>query len=602
VAVPTLHHPTTVSAGAEVCAIDDDGIHCWGTIFDQNAAPPPTLSHPTQVSSGLPNQQQATTCALDDQGVTCWTHQAGGATTMMAVPTLHHPTQVSAGAAHACAVDDDGVHCWGDNSSGQTTVPTLSHPRQVSAAVTHTCALDDAGVHCWGDDSSGQTDVPPLRHPTQVGTGELHTCAVDADTIVCWGDDLNQESDVPPGLELVGPHACLPANGRPRCVGHNEHGQLGVGTYQDLAVAIVQASPTDLGQGFTSVASTAVGHGFGCALNPAGAVKCWGRNVSGQLGLGDTRSRGAGAGEMGDALPQLVFAGSQAAMTELDVGTDHACALGGQSEVFCWGSGGSGQLGTEDKQDVGTASGPVRAHVKGGLVVRDLALGAEHSCLLTTEGSVYCFGLNDVGQLGVAHTGNIGDAPGTMGASMQPVNLGAGFSVKSLASGDSHVCALSQQGTVKCWGANDLGQLGLGDTTNRGSSATDLGDALPAVDLGHGQVAVDLDCGKSHCCVRTIQNTMKCWGDNTSGQLGLGDQTARGSGPGAMGDDLPFVMMAPDERIISIRVDADRTCARTDAGLRCWGRNSGGELGYGDQTPRGGAPTTIPRLLPTLGI
>jgi alpha-tubulin suppressor-like RCC1 family protein len=129
-----------------------------------------------------------------------------------------------------------------------------------------------------------------------------------------------------------------------------------------------------------------------------------------------------------------------------------------------------------------------------------------------------------------------------------------------------------------------------------------MGDALPAVDLGHGQVAVDLQCGKKHCCARTLQNTMKCWGDNSYGQLGLGDQTARGVAPGSMGDNLPFVMMSADERIVSIRVDADRTCARSDAGLRCWGRNSGGELGYGDQTARGGSPTTIPRLLSMLGI
>jgi alpha-tubulin suppressor-like RCC1 family protein len=105
----------------------------------------------------------------------------------------------------------------------------------------------------------------------------------------------------------------LLVDGRPRCVGHNEFGQLGVGSDQNLTVAIVQASPTDLGQGFTSVTQASLGHGFGCALAGAGAVKCWGRNTSGQLGLGDTRDRGARAGEIGDALPQLVFAGSRAA-------------------------------------------------------------------------------------------------------------------------------------------------------------------------------------------------------------------------------------------------------------------------------------------------
>jgi hypothetical protein len=125
---------------------------------------------------------------------------------------------------------------------------------------------------------------------------------------------------------------------------------------------------------------------------------------------------------------------------------------------------------------------------------------------------------------------------------------------------------------------------------------------LPTVDLGHGQVALDLSCGRRHCCARMIQNTMKCWGDNSDGQLGLGDLAVRGTTPDSMGDALSFVSTPPHEQVLSIQLDGDRTCARTDSGLRCWGRNRRGELGYGDQTPRGGTLATIPRLLPSLGI
>ena len=95
---------------------------------------------------------------------------------------------------------------------------------------------------------------------------------------------------------------------------------------------------------------------------------------------------------------------------------------------------------------------------------------------------------------------------------------------------------------------------------------------------------------------------MKCWGDNADGQLGLGDVTSRGASPGSMGDDLPFVLTPPHERVVRIEAVADRTCARTDSGLRCWGRNRAGELGYGDQAIRGGSLTTVPRALAPLGI
>jgi alpha-tubulin suppressor-like RCC1 family protein len=189
-----------------------------------------------------------------------------------------------------------------------------------------------------------------------------------------------------------------------------------------------------------------------------------------------------------------------------------------------------------------------------------------------------------------------------MGDAMQPVNLGDGFQVKSLSSGARHVCALSTDGRIKCWGAADAGQLGLGDTKNRGTSPDDMGAALPTIDLGHGQVAMELQCGAKHCCARTIQNTMKCWGDNSQGQLGLGDVLPRGADANSTGDNLPFVLTPPHERVLSLQLDDDRTCARTDSGLRCWGRNRSGELGYGDRQVRGGSQTTIPRLLNPLGI
>jgi alpha-tubulin suppressor-like RCC1 family protein len=472
----------------------------------------------------------------------------------------------------------------------------------ISTGGDHSCALDDDGVHCWGDDRFGQTNVPSLHHPAQLDAGEHHTCAFDDDGVHCWGSNSVGQTTVPPELELLGRHACAVVGGQVRCVGHNELGQLGVGHDEDVSVAVVKTRPSDLGNAFEPVEEVELGRSFSCALNTRGAVKCWGRNVSGQLGLGDTHNRGAAVDDMGDRLPALVFGESRAPMAKLGLGEDHACALSKANELYCWGKGSSGALGTEATQDVGTTGGAAKVHLRQDLVVSELALGEAHTCLLSVDGTVYCFGRNDVGQLGLGHANNVGDAPGSLGEAMQPVQLGAGFSVQTIASGRHHVCALSRAGAVKCWGANDVGELGLGDTRARGTSASDMGDALRPVDFGHGQVVVGLDCGLRHCCVRTIQNTIKCWGDNSKGQLGLGDRLPRGTTSSSMGDALPFVMTPAAEAVVSIRLDGDRTCARTHTGLRCWGRNGGGELGLGDQEDRGGSPQTIPRLLSPLGI
>ena len=101
------------------------------------------------------------TCALDDNGVVCWGNDENGQTD---VPdTLSNPTQVETGRYHTCALDDNGAVCWGYNGDGQMDVPdTLSNPTQVSAGIKHTCALDDNGVTCWGRNEAGETDVPDL--------------------------------------------------------------------------------------------------------------------------------------------------------------------------------------------------------------------------------------------------------------------------------------------------------------------------------------------------------------------------------------------------------------------------------------------------------
>lgn len=113
--------------------------------------------------------------------------------------------------------------------------------------------------------------------------------------------------------------------------------------------------------------------------------------------------------------------------------------------------------------------------------------------------------------------------------------------VRDVAAGGAHTCALHDNGTVRCWGDNRFGQLGQGDTKSRGGNPGEMGDALPPIDLGTGRTATAIAAGQSRTCALLDDHSVKCWGDNADGALGLGDAVNRGDGPGQMGDDLPAI-------------------------------------------------------------
>jgi alpha-tubulin suppressor-like RCC1 family protein len=130
-----------------------------------------------------------------------------------------------------------------------------------------------------------------------------------------------------------------------------------------------------------------------------------------------------------------------------------------------------------------------------------------------------------------------------MSATLPAVDLGPGRTALQLTAGDAHTCARLDDGSVKCWGFNIIGPLGLGDTQPRGDGPGEMGAALPAVDLGPGRTALQLTAGNAQTCARLDDGSVKCWGWNGSGQLGLGDTQTRGDGPGEMGAALPAVQL-----------------------------------------------------------
>jgi hypothetical protein len=140
----------------------------------------------------------------------------------------------------------------------------------------------------------------------------------------------------------------------------------------------------------------------------------------------------------------------------------------------------------------------------------------------------------------------------------------------AVVSGRYHSCALMDDHKVKCWGDNGNGQLGLGDTKFRGRALADMGDALPSVDLGTGRTAKAIAAGREATCAILDTDDLKCWG---MGQmLGLPSQENRGDGAGEMGDALPAINLGAGRKARRVAVSyADVCVERDDDKIRCWG-------------------------------
>jgi alpha-tubulin suppressor-like RCC1 family protein len=176
-----------------------------------------------------------------------------------------------------------------------------------------------------------------------------------------------------------------------------------------------------------------------------------------------------------------------------------------------------------------------------------IAAGAYYNCALLNDGSVKCWGINGHCELGQGDKVPRGDGPvEEMGDNLPAVRLGAGKTALEIAAGFSSTCARLNDGSVKCWGYNFYGQLGLGDQNDRGCNAIELGDALPPSDLGPSNTSLLLVGGGNHMCAVLQSHRLKCWGYNAYGQLGLGDTDNRGDQMNEMGDNLPVVKIVSD--------------------------------------------------------
>ena len=197
-------------------------------------------------------------------------------------------------------------------------------------------------------------------------------------------------------------------------------------------------------------------------------------------------------------------------------------------------------------------------------ITQPIALGEKHTCAILNDGSLKCWGYNHKGQLGLGNK--------TQYDSPEVVNLGVGNTAKAIAAGNNHTCAILNDDNLKCWGKNNEGQLGLGDS-GRGTERT----VPEAVSLGTGKTAKALAAGELHICAILNDNSVKCWGENTYGKLGLGPSTDIYNTPQAvnLGNNTTAKAIAAGEK---------HTCAiLNDNSVKCWGYNGQGQLGLGNK-------------------
>jgi alpha-tubulin suppressor-like RCC1 family protein len=614
------------AGGYHTCALTSGGgVKCWGSNFFGQLGDGTTADKPTPVDvAGLGGGVQAIaaggghTCALTNGGgVKCWGRNFFGQlgdgtsgdgadkTTPVDVVGLGSGVQaIAAGWWHTCALTSGGgVKCWGGNEYGElgdgTTAdkPTPvdvaglgSGVQAIAAGWGHTCALTSGGgVKCWGYNSSGElgdgTTANKLTPVDAVGlgsgvqaitAGNWHTCALtNGGGVKCWGrNDIGElgdgtTADKTTPVDVVGlgsgvqaiaagtSHTCaLTSGGGVKCWGHNQYGRLGDGTTAD------KSTPVDVAGLGSGVQAIAEGWGHTCALTSGGGVKCWGGNWDRQLGDGTYAW-------LKQTPVDVVGLGS--GVQAIAAGWGHTCALTSGGGVKCWGYNNKYsqlELGPTPVDVVGLGSG-----------VQAIAAGEYHTCALTSGGGVKCWGWNKYGQLG---DGTTADKP-------TPVDVaGLGNGVQAIAAGGSHTCALTSGGGVKCWGRNDIGELGDGTTADKPTPVDVAG-------LGGGVQAIA--AGGDHTCALTSGGGVKCWGNNASGQLGDGttvdkptpvDVAGLGSGVQAIA--------AGGEQPIAAGGDHDHTCALTSGGgVKCWGSNFFGQLGDGTTADKS-TPVDVARL------
>lgn len=622
VTVPAATGWTSVSAGGfHTCATRSDGtLYCWGRNANGQLGVGDTTDRyqPAQVTvPATTGWSQVSTGALDtcavrsDGTLYCWGGNAVGQLGLGNTTEQHSPSQVAApwnppssktwsavrlGWQHTCAVvSDSSLYCWGDNGNGRlgrgsvggtfsspqsVTVPSGTGWSSLGLGGDHSCAIrTDSSLYCWGRNDYGQlgdggtTDQSSPEHIgtatwTAVSGGYLYTCGIQTGSaLYCWGEnDMGQlglgvvaEQHTPVRVGTATWSATVGRGGSTRMTSCAiKAADSTLWCWGDLGPQVLQ--PTQVGTDGTWTGLATGFFGGACGVKTDGTLWCWGTNLSGQLGLGDTASRAA---------PTQVTSPSTTGWSAVAAGARHACALRGDT-LWCWGYNAEGELGNNTTTNQLTA---VQVTVPAATGWASVSAGFADTCATRTDGSLYCWGSNGNGQLGVGNTTD----------QHQPAQVttpsGTGWSAVSV--GYQHGCATRTDGTLYCWGDGSNGRLGQGSTG--GTNSTPLQVISPS---STGWATPGLG-GDTSCALRA-DRSLYCWGKNSEGQVGNNNAPTDQNTPVQVGTATTWTTITGGYRSM---------CGtRLNRLVFCWGSNRWGELGLGDGAERN-SPVQIPNFL-----
>jgi alpha-tubulin suppressor-like RCC1 family protein len=389
----------------------------------------------------------------------------------------------------------------------------------LSAGSTHTCVTENSTLKCMGDNSDsklGTGTTTSFSYPRTATQGSFTVTQVSAGSnFTCT---LGHNSTTP---EI-------------RCAGSNNSGQLGLtSAYSKFDSSVNRVIPPT---NHTPIAVSAAKFGeFACGIfndssGSDGKVYCWGKNEKGQLGNNSNTTPSAGT--------LVGIAGSQgnSDFIALSAGARHACGVRKEtsttSKVYCWGDGVSGQLGNNGS----SSSTPVSVQGSIDEDIVQVTAGLNHTCALTTSGKVYCWGSNDLGQLGIESITSYGTAQHVFAPSIDGM-------VVQITAGAYHTCALLNTFEIYCWGFGSSGQLGLGANTTTDESEDDCNTALGVQNVAYckkkpekvslpesvSAKPISISAGAEHTCAVTIEGNAFCWGRNPDGRLGISTTSDKNS-------------------------------------------------------------------------
>jgi len=395
-------------------------------------------------------------------------------------------------------------------------------------------------------------------------------------------------------------------SGAVRCWGGNDHGQLGLGHRQDVS----NRQPYELGPiALDGRARTlAVGDNHACAILEDGSLACWGRNDFGQLGLG--HSRDIGDDEKPGATQSRVPLGK--GVRQVAAGGDTTCALLDDESTRCWGRNDFGQLGLGHTRSVGDDELPTAGNAEVALsgTATQLAVAGDHTCALLDSNEVRCWGDNRLGELGLGHTNNIGDDELPVAAPALSFALREPGPILRITAGGYHTCIQVNSTTMGsidlCWGYDGDGSLGVG--------YVEPSVLMPADGWPTGAWAMPIDtiaCGYEHTCVSLYDHDLRCFGLNGVAQLGLPSLSSLGAAsPPINTPPIDFGKDSTGRSAYSVlfAVGAFHNCALLNTGeVHCWGLNADGQLGLGFKSSGasgfvGGDPSSTPGKTPAVKV